>query len=181
MGRVIPFHTVFPNKTLLDLAAIPGWSTPAVRRRSLNEIADAFRHEAGCPSLEDVWDIATMAPNLGVVSRAPDPVTATRNIAKAVLGAASELGVRTWSNGNLTHVTAFNDVHAHRYFLRKGFPFRAMFGLEPMVYDSFESGEGMVAQPSWFALDEFVAAIRSAPAASYLDVLGENLRADAIL
>lgn len=186
MGRVIPFTPEHPNKTLTDLAVIPGWDAegiaPAttlnqggevVEGRSVDDIIEAFFAESGCDDLRKVWDITSMAPNMDKVMQGMNP----RGVAKSILGAASEAGIRAWRRGELTHVTSFNQEHAHGYFLKKGFPFKPLFGLDPVKYDSFGSEQGMVAQPAWFDLNTFAQRLQAAQPEDYLGILAADLYA----
>lgn len=182
MGRIIPYSEQHGNKTLADLAIIPHWGVEGIEQKEVlnlggelvkahdpQGVAEAFQREAGCKDISKVWDIATVAPNFGYAStKEAKPAV----LVKTVLSAISKYGIEAWERGELTHVTSFNQEYAHGFFVNKlGYPFHNMFGLGPMKYDSFGSDEGMVAQPAWFSLEEFVLKIKQSDRSSYIGSL----------
>lgn len=186
MGRTIPYHPDSPNKTIHDLAIIPGWEHPDLERTDgvdvagnpaqvydPGDVAQAFYDESGCTSLEQVWDIATMAPTIQFVT---EYGMKPHRAGMSILAAAAALGIQACVEGKITHVTSFNEAHAHGFFTRLGYPFGKMFGLEPILYDSFGSQEGMVAQPAWFDVREFTRTVASEPPETYLGVIASALR-----
>jgi hypothetical protein len=157
MGRIIPSNETDGNKSLLDLAKIPGWAindefttTTGETFHYPEEVIAAFKAESGCDSLDKVWDIATLGMQL----------VKNAIIAEALIASFTRETVREARAGNLTHVTSFNQVHADKYFRSLGYPFNDMFGLGPMMYDSFDSGEGMTAQPAWLSTEDLLQTIR---------------------
>jgi hypothetical protein len=169
MGRIIPSSERAGNKSLTDLALIPGWDHHTVpanvpvrgadgsRRfvREVHAVVQAFQAETGCKSLDYVWDVATLAPRQGL-SRMENVM-----VADAVIDAFTQETVRAAARGEITHVTSFNELNAYRFFRKLGYPFTDLLGLPPMSYDSFLTGQAMTAQIGWLTTDTLVDAIRS--------------------
>lgn len=168
MGRIIPSSEADGNKSLLDLAKIPGWAindefTTTTGETFLypEEVVAAFKAESGCESLDKVWDIATLGMVLGdEAERLEMDESKNAIVAEALIASFTRETVREAKAGGITHVTSFNQEHADKYFRSLGYPFNDMFGLEPMMYDSFDSGEGMTAQPAWLSTESLLQTIR---------------------
>lgn len=192
MGRVVPYKDAdHPNKSLTDLAIIPGWTVDGIPTaegldvaskqvtiHDTRKVIEAFCEEAGCEDVSKVWDIATMAPNPEfVANRKMKP----GKPGMSILAAASIQGITACQNGELTHVTSFNQETAHQFFLSLGYPFHKLFGLDPIMYDSFGSGEGMVAQPAWFDVREFSRQVAEADPDTYMGKIGQILQQRGVL
>jgi hypothetical protein len=192
MGRVVPYKDAdHPNKSLTDLAIIPGWTTDdipttegldvaskQVTIHDTRKVIEAFCEEADCGDMSKVWDIATMAPNPDfVVNRKMKP----GKPGMSILAAASIQGIIACQDDQLTHVTSFNQETAHQFFLNLGYPFKKMFGLGPIMYDSFGSGEGMIAQPAWFDVREFSRQVAGAEPGTYMGEIGQILKQRGVL
>jgi hypothetical protein len=167
MGRIIPGSAYESNKTLSDLSVIPGWSVPDIREligsdgatvHRESDVEQRFKTESGCTDLSQVWDIATLAPNPKYVKRG----LKSGAIATALIAAFTNDTVNAYDKGQITHCTSFNEVKAHDFFVELGFPFRSLFDLPPMTYDSFHSEKGMIAQPAWLAVEGIVKQIQDA-------------------
>jgi hypothetical protein len=167
MGRIIPGYPGESNKSLSDLAVIPGWSDADIEELNgldgtiVHKVVDVerkFKEESGCVDLAQVWDIATLAPNPKYVQQGLKKGT----IGAAIIAAFTGDTVRAYENGQITHCTSFNEVNAHKFFVGLGFPFHSLFNLSPMRYDSFHSEKGMIAQPAWLAVEGIVKQIQGA-------------------
>lgn len=179
MGRVIPFDADTINKSLNDLATIPGWQADGVpttvqdghERHSLHDVVSAFQAESGCTDMRKVWDIATLAPALDIIGTKKGAV-----VADAIIASFTQEVLREANLGNVTHVTSFNQspttearqaaeaagqvpFDAHGHFVKLGYPYHRLFDLEPMLYDSFDSGEGMTAQIAWLSAEDLRQAV----------------------
>jgi len=168
MGRVIPSTEEGGNKTLIDLAHIPDWHSPHVPEaayvdedsnertiHALTDVVRVFKEVTGCESLDNTWDVATMAPKLGLGK------LENIYVAQAIIASFTQETIQAWQRGEITHVTSFNEQNAHDFFVALGYPFRKFLDLPPMMYDSFKSGEGMTAQIAWVAVEDLANSIRS--------------------
>lgn len=160
MGRIIGRAPGRTNKTLADLASIPGWDKwgikPELRRTEVGTIVkahrersviEAFKKETGCKDMDKVWDISTLAPNFKQLGNEIKPGT----VATPLIRAFTSTVLEAYRRGEVTHLTAFNEQSAHTFFTETlGFNFNNLFRLKPMVYDSFGTEVGMKAQPAWY-------------------------------
>jgi hypothetical protein len=165
MGRIIPSTETYGNKSLADLASIAGWTAPEVAEEvssaegvthSTEEVMRAFKEEAACESMDKVWDIATLGMRLDLGIRE------NAMVADSLIASFAQEVITAWKEGDLTHVTSFNEVHAYQHFMKLGYPFKELFNLGPMMYDSFGSGEGMTAQPAWLSVEDLAQKIAKA-------------------
>lgn len=164
MGRIVETTAKTGAKTLNDLASIDTWATHRDKDEATiaglielaqDDVVEKFMTESGCKDLEKVWDIATLSLDLQREKR-------TQLLAAdSIITSFTRQGVASYRRGELTHITSFNEVHAHGFFLRLGYPLQKLFGREPMKYDSFGSDEGMTAQPAWMSMEDLIGTINS--------------------
>ncbi len=168
MGRIIPSNERTRNKSIQDLATIDSWTSDKLEKMFIvnsageteygytaEEVTRGFKAESGCESMDEVWDLSTLGYDLKL------PETRKVKVAEAIIASFTNEAMLRYGDGKLSHVVSFNQVDAHGFFGKLGYPYHEMFDLEPMTYDSFDSGEGMLAQPGWISLREAAGVIEA--------------------
>ncbi len=160
MGRLIPHSEELGNKTLNDLAKL-SWKTDKIEStgdgENAEDIVQAFLTESGCEDMAKVWDMATLAMRLDI------PELKQAKVADRIVASFAQEIIAAWKRGELTHLTSFDEEYAFTVFSDKmGYPFHKMFGLSTLSYDSFGTGDSMVAQPSWIAAEGINQVIKDA-------------------
>lgn len=158
----------YGNKSLIDLAKIEDWSLPFIAEytpkdeddlfaHDPKEIVDTYNERYDCVSLDFARDISILAPKLKLQESVNSAVGA------ALMASFTRDTLKEWADDKLTHIISFNEVKANAAFARHHFPFKKLFGLPPMQYDSFHTKDGMRAQISHLRAEMLAKNVAMAP------------------
>ncbi len=161
MMRIIPQRPGIEQKTLSDLSYILhkqktdlGQLGDVSVEEYQERVTQAFMSQSGCQDMDKIWDVATFAPR-GEFDRAQRGV-----VAMALISALTENALEAHKQGYLEYCLVFNEQNFHNFAVNTlKFPYHILRDeqdreIGPVMYDTFDSGVGMVAIPAFLRMSE---------------------------
>ncbi len=156
MMRIIPHVDGYKQKSLTDLAYLLDKKQKNITGEGISgpSTIELFMLQSGCRDMTKVWDISTFAPRIEL------PQTQKGAVLVSLVTALTSYGLDAYRNGELEYCVVFNDENFHRIATESlHFPYKLIrdeAGKEigSMMYDTFDSGVGMVAVPAYLDMKD---------------------------